>query len=261
MKIITKIGLLTGAFTAHNSNAFVVPHLKDKSRTQHLPKILSRNMQSDDDLFKDLLNITHYDKEKINDAIIHKTLEKFKDTQQKKVDETILNQTDFLTDLEFHTDDLKNKQLINKIDKKIPKNNINNDDMISDKKDIYITSLVVTLSDFIDNDNRCNEIYIAKKNVKNSQSLKKLCNDLSIKGDDTYEKIFKLMNSVKFDVNFLLRKEFAQTINKETVSKMGFVLRGTYQGKDVYFLMTRSRDNNLRLIDISQSKYQLGEPF
>ncbi len=261
MKIITKIGLLTGAFTAHNSNAFVATRLKGKSATQHLSKVPPRNMQSDDDLFKDLFNTTQHDNEKINDAMVFETLKELKNAQQKKVEEIILNQTDFLTDLEFRTDNLTNKQLIDKIDKKIPKNNINNDNVISDKKDIFLTSFVVTLSDFIDNDNRCNEIYIDKNNIKNSQSLKIICKDLSIKGDNTYEKIFTLMNTVKFDPKFLQQKQFVQTINKEIMPKMGFVLRGTYQDKDVYFLMTRTRDDNLRLIDISQSQYQLGETF
>ncbi len=258
MKIITKIGLLTGAFTAHNSNAFTPPHRKIlKTPTQHLLK----KMPNDDDLFKDLFNTTHHYKEKINDAMIHKTLKEFKDTQQETVKEIILNQKDFLTDLAFYTDDLKNKQLVDTIEKKIPKSKNNNDDVISDKKDIFLISFVVTLSDFIDNDNRCNEIYVDKNNIENSQSLKAICKNLSIKGDDTYEKIFKLMNDVKFDPKFLQPKQFVQTINKEIVPKMGFVLRGTYQDKDVYFLMTRTHDDNLRLIDISKSQYQLGDTF
>jgi hypothetical protein len=228
--MIKKIGVLGGLLAAHNSNAFMTPHsktiaLSPKNRittSQLSQKIPSDDMPSDDMLFKDLF-----------------------ETHAKEA-----NQYTLLTELEYYARDMTIRPLIRNIEKNI----ISNDDDISKDIPLGKDTELTSFSYLHKPDDICNDIYIDKGILKNNKALKKTCDDLGTT-------LKTLIDKTQFDTDFMPQKQFVQRINNDIYPKIGFVLRGMHQGKDVYFLMTRTYDNNLRLFDVSRSQYQLGETF
>ena len=245
MKTIKQAMLLSVLLTPQTSSAFDVSPLIKKGNYNKPLK-----MQSDDDLLNDLF--TKKNHSNISDKTIHKEVDYYLRLEKKQHSLILGVQENMLKSLKRKITQInifKNLDLFDALKAKIEPA-----DMPLSENDTVVAMPHYPLKEDYKDTIYINENFL----YKNIIAEKIIPNTTQKQSSNHQQEVSEILYHTDFDHKFLEKKEFVSYFYGKLEPQEGGILQGKYKNKELYFLFTRTTDDALRLIDISQSKDKLG---
>lgn len=253
MKNVKKIAFIYALMNNNkNSCSFTIPQLKKpKNRNlsntnkviSHLSKSKNNNMLNDDALFDDLFNNKTNNTEIIDNKMIDNAVKQYmgrQNTDKQKLLEEQKPILDTLKIIRANRQDIAKSILL----RTLQSEHQASDDAISPNEN-FIGSFTQRLKKF---PFMINDVYLGK----NSRFLQE---------PDAVKAVKILLRDTNFDETFVEKKVFTKQKFIGTQQQEGLIIKANYQDTNLYFLITLTKDKNIRLLDIQSSKDEFKDSY